>query len=190
VCAISGPDTIASTALLPSIKGPGAIHPFERRIAGRVLTQIVDALRTLPRAQIIGGGCQRPLTERRRQPDDYHVWRDELAQADTGTNPSARGRPVPRLQRSPLQLGIGPGERCYQGLQQDRTTARGTERRKSPAGRCPRSRATSLAATSSSKAGFRAIGSARRLRSGPTLRVVRMKSAAPIRVSSARAPLC
>src|SRR5690348_1143329 len=66
------------------------------------------------------------------------------------------------------------------------TTARGTERRNSPAGRCPRSRATALAATSSSKAGFardrkRSPASVR-----PTLRVVRMKSAAPTRASSAR----
>jgi len=66
------------------------------------------------------------------------------------------------------------------------TTAGGTVRRSNPAGLCPRSRATALAATSSSKAGFardkkRSPASVR-----PTLRVVRMNSAAPTRASSAR----
>lgn len=50
-----------------------------------------------------------------------------------------------------------------------------------PAGRCPRSRAASLAATSSSKAGFARERNRSPASAKPTLRVVRMKSAAPTR---------
>jgi hypothetical protein len=76
--------------------------------------------------------------------------------------------------------------RSHGGSRISGTTARGTERRKSPVGRCPRSRAASPAVTSSSKAGFaremnRSPASVR-----PTLRVVQINSAAPIRASSAR----
>ena len=61
----------------------------ERAFVCRVLTQIVDALRPLPLAQIIGAANDHER-ERRRQPDDYHVWRDELAQTDTGIKPFGR----------------------------------------------------------------------------------------------------
>src|SRR4030088_977508 len=62
----------------------------------------------------------------------------------------------------------------------------GTDRRSSPAGRCPRSWATALAATSSSKAGLARDRNRSPASVRPTLRVVRMKSAAPMRASRAR----
>src|ERR1700738_2651634 len=86
----------------------------------RVLTQIVDALRPLPLAQIIGAANDHER-ERRRRPDDYHVWRDELAQTDTGIKPF--GREVDQLLACGdlhFNLGIGLTERWYQGFQQDR----------------------------------------------------------------------
>ena len=39
--AISGPETMASTVLLPSTKDRGAIDPFERHMRGRHAAQIV-----------------------------------------------------------------------------------------------------------------------------------------------------
>ena len=66
------------------------------------------------------------------------------------------------------------------------TTAGGIVSRKSPAGRRPRSRASWLAAISSSKAGFARERNRSPASVSPTLRVVRMKRAAPTRASSAR----
>src|SRR5712672_4541895 len=66
------------------------------------------------------------------------------------------------------------------------TTALGTASRKSPVGRCPRSRAAAPAAASSSKAGLARDRKRSPAWVRPTLRVVRMKSATPMRASSAR----
>jgi hypothetical protein len=79
-------------------------------------------------------------------------------------------------------LGLGSLLRATWGNRARRVV----RRRNNPAGRCPSSRATSLAATSSSNAGL-----ARKKNCSPasvrrTLRAVRMKSAAPTRASSAR----
>ena len=84
-----------------------------------------------------------------------------------------------------LDLGKGLAEGGDQGFEQDRHH-RARHGEAQHAGRsCPRSRTTSPAATSSSKAGFARDRNRSRLHR-PTLRVVRMKSAAPTRASSVR----
>ena len=52
--------------------------------------------------------------ERRRQLDDYHVWRDELAQTDTGIKPVGHDvDQLPACGDLDFNLGIGLAEGCY-----------------------------------------------------------------------------
>ena len=96
-------------------------YPFvARNFAGEFAHKFIDALRQLPPVQIIGASNNYER-ERRRQPDGYHVWRDELAQTNTGIKPF--GREIDELRACGdlhFNLGIGLTERCYQRLQEDR----------------------------------------------------------------------
>jgi hypothetical protein len=85
-----------------------------------VLAQIVDALRPLPPAQIVGAANDRQR-ERRRQPHCDHVIGDELAQPDASVKPL--GRDVDQLLACGefhLDLRISFAERRDERLQQDR----------------------------------------------------------------------
>ena len=104
------------------------------------------------------------------------------------SKPCAARSTVPRSRRSPLRSRDKPGKRARSTAPAGRQDpARHREAQQS--GRPPsQSRATSLAATSSSKAGLARDRNRSPASVRPTLRVVRMKSAAPRRASSVRPP--
>jgi len=151
-----------------------------------VLAQIVRALGPAAASEV-GGAADDDEAERLRQPHRDHVGGDELAEPDAGVKSS--GRDIDEFSLAAISTSISGyawQKDAISGSSRIGTTARGTERRNSPAGRCPSSLATPLAATSSSKAGFARERNRCPASVMPTLRVVRMKSAAPTRASSVR----
>jgi hypothetical protein len=135
---------------------------------------------------IAGVAAVRPSRNLSGPGHDGHIVRDELNLTDTGIK--SFGREVDQLlARGDLHIDLGVSLRERgSGSSRIGTTAGGTERRNSPAGRCPKSRAAALAATSSSKAGFARERNRSPDSVKPTLRVARMKSAEPTCASSAR----
>jgi len=121
-----------------------------------VSAQIGDEFRPLPPTQIVGA-TDHGQRLRRRQSDGDHIGLDELAEPDAGVK--SFGRDIDQIRSCSdldLDLGIGSQNDATSFPSRIGTTARGAVMRNSPAGRCPRSRATSLAATSSSNAALRA----------------------------------
>jgi len=150
------PDTMTSTALLPSIKGQGADRPVRATHAqAGVITQ--DRLcAPAAFARVNNQGCQ-PLRKRTAAFSRTATisGRDELTETNTGVE--AFGGEVYELRaRGDLHfdLGIGLVERHDHSLKDQRNNCPGNCEAQEPGGRCPKSRAASLAATSSSKAGF------------------------------------
>ncbi len=178
---------MASIVLLPLIKARARWRRSNGACAGR---RDGASHRCAPGglAREIAGAADHHEGKRWREPHRDHVGRDELAEPDAGIEPA--GREIDQVvARSDFQFDFGislartrrsPAPGSAGRPRGERTGATG------PVGRKPGSRAAALAATSSSKAGFardrkRSPASVR-----PTLRVVRMKSAAPTRASSAR----
>src|SRR5215468_8432395 len=137
-----------------------------------MLAQIVDALRPLSTAQIIGAADDHEW-ERRRQPHCDHVGCDELAQPDASVK--SFGRDVRQLRACgdlDLHLGISSAEGCEQRLQQDwqhRTRHREAQQSGRPLSELTRDRACGdelleggLCARKESFAGFGQADAARR----------------------------
>jgi hypothetical protein len=168
-------------------KGPGCDRPVRTAQAqAGVLTQIVDALRPLTSAQIIEAAND-DKRKRWRQPHRDHVSGDELAQPNAGVKPFGREVDQPlACGNLHLNLGIGLGEGCDQRLQQDRHHRARYREAQQPG--WPLSEVTCDLAC-----GDEFLEGGLRARKEPfagfgqtTLRVVRMKSAAPTRASRAR----
>jgi hypothetical protein len=135
----------------------------------------------------IAGAADHSQRMRRRQAHRDHIGLDELAEPDAGVKPF--GSDIDQIRACGdlhLDLGIGLAERRDERLQQVRHHRPRRGEPQQPGRPLPRSRATSLAATSSSNAGFARKRNRSPASVNPTLRVVRMKSVAPTRASRAR----
>ncbi len=184
---MKGPDTAISIERPLSLSDHDASAPFDRR--NRKHACCAQIVRTLGPAATgeVSRAADDHERQRLRQPHRNHVGGDELAHPDAGIKTS--GREIDQLfacGKLHLDLWKRLAERGDQRLQQDRHDrarhgeAQEPRRPLSELTRCPACRDEFLEGRSCARKNL-SPASVR-----PTLRVVRMKSAAPTRASSVR----